>query len=51
MKTQYTNKLAFTKKVITELQKEELLSVKGGATTFICGDCILLPTIIKNISK
>ena len=58
MKTQNTNKLAFGKNSVVELQNLDLLKVKGGGpttegeqTTFVCGDCILVPTSIRNITK
>ena len=60
MKTQNTNKLAFGKSSVVELQNVELLKVNGGVpttdgggeqTTIVCGDCILVPTSIRNITK
>lgn len=58
MKTQNTNKLAFGKSSIVELQNTDLLKVNGGApttdgdqTTYICGDCILVPTSLRTLTK
>jgi len=58
MKTQNKNNLRFGKSSIVELQHLDLLKINGGApttdgdqTTFACGDCILVPTSIRNITK
>jgi len=41
------DKLAFNKAAVTELNNNTLKRINGGATTFICGDCILLPKTLK----
>lgn len=57
MKTQ-TQKLSLKKVSLVELSSEILNNVKGGGTTdgneqttYVCGDCILVPTSIRNITK
>ncbi|WP_156133160.1 class I lanthipeptide [Lacinutrix sp. Hel_I_90] len=58
MKTQ-TQKLSLKKVSLVELSSETLNNVKGGGTTtdgneqttLVCGDCILVPTSIRNITK
>lgn len=57
MKTQ-TQKLSLKKVSLVELTNERLNNVKGGGTTdgneqttLVCGDCILVPTSIRNITK
>jgi bacteriocin-like protein len=42
------NKLAFNKAAVSELNNNKLNSINGGATTFICGDCILIPKTLKS---
>jgi hypothetical protein len=48
MKTQATNKLAFQSSAVAELDLEVMNQVNGGATTFICGDCVVITTRIEN---
>jgi len=56
MKTQ-AKKLSLNKSTLVELTNESLLQVNGGddtgngQTTFMCGDCILVPTEIRTITK
>ncbi|WP_417291540.1 class I lanthipeptide [Corallibacter sp.] len=57
MKTQ-SKELNFNKSSIVELQNSELLKVNGGTdttnneqTTLVCGDCILVPTTIRQLTK
>ncbi len=48
MKTQATNKLAFQSSAVAELDLATMNQVNGGATTFICGDCVVITTRIEN---
>ena len=41
MKTQNTNnRLDFTKSSISELNDKQIKSVKGGASTYVCSNCV-----------
>jgi len=48
MKTQITNKLVFQSNAVAELDVTTMHQVIGGATTFICGDCVVITTRIEN---
>ncbi|WP_168732810.1 hypothetical protein [Flavobacterium supellecticarium] len=48
MKTQATNKLAFQSNAVVELDLEVMNQVNGGATTFVCGECVVVTSRIKN---
>jgi DeoR/GlpR family transcriptional regulator of sugar metabolism len=45
------NKLVFNKAAVTELNDSKLITINGGATTYICGDCILIPKTLKTIVR
>lgn len=48
MKTQHTNKLAFEKFSIAELQQDEMLQIKGGSTILggeTCTGCCCVETL------
>lgn len=48
MKTQDKKTLKFGKTTLVELTTPQLETiVGGGGTTFTCGECVLLPTILK----
>lgn len=47
MKTQVTNKLAFKSNAVIELDLATMNQVIGGATTFICGDCVVITSRIE----
>lgn len=49
MKTQVTNKLAFQTNAIAELDLATMNQVIGGATTFICGDCVVITSRIEEV--
>ncbi|UUC46202.1 hypothetical protein [Flavobacterium cerinum] len=57
MKNANNNTLHFKKNDVTELDMEFMYHIAGGGdtnneqTTLICGDCILLPGPIRNITK
>ncbi|HRB71781.1 class I lanthipeptide [Flavobacterium sp. WV_118_3] len=57
MKKADQNKLHFKKNDITELNQSTMRQIAGGGdtineqTTLICGDCILVPGPIRNITK
>ncbi|THF49545.1 hypothetical protein E6C50_12420 [Flavobacterium supellecticarium] len=57
MKKADPNKLHFKKSDITELNQSTMRQIAGGGdtineqTTLICGDCILVPGPIRNITK
>jgi len=53
-----SNRLAFNKAAVTELNNNVLNGIKGGQnttetvqTTYLCGDCILLPKSIRTIIR
>jgi len=46
MKKQKQN-LTFRKTVLVELSSNQLEIIQGGGTTFTCGQCVLIPTLIK----
>lgn len=49
MKTQETNKLVFKTNAIVTLDAAAMDNVIGGATTFVCGDCVVITTRIENV--
>jgi len=49
MKTQQTNKLVFQSNSVVELDIVSMGQVIGGATTFICGDCVVITSRIENV--
>jgi len=51
MKTQATNKLAFQSNAIVELDLATMNQVNGGATTFVCGECVVVTSRIKNVME
>ncbi len=48
MKTHVKNKLAFQSNAVVELDLAAMNQVNGGATTFVCGDCVVVTSRIKN---
>lgn len=48
MKTQETNKLVFKTNAIVTLDNAVMENVIGGATTFVCGECVVITSRINN---
>ncbi|MBN9283333.1 MULTISPECIES: class I lanthipeptide [Flavobacterium] len=57
MKTQETNKLAFKRNAIVELDMTAMRKIAGGAdtndgpTTFICGDCVVVTRQLGHLNQ
>ena len=49
MKTENPKKLRFDKATLVELTIPQLETIMGGGTTFTCGECVLIPTLIKSL--